>query len=157
MSSLRRKALEGLKKGDSFRVTRTFTEEDVMRFGDFSRDYNPVHYEERFAQAKGFPMRICHGLLVASLITEIGGQLGWLAVDMNLSFKKPVFFDDTVSCTLTITSIDEGGLAESQAVWQKQDGTIVLEASLTGIAPNAAQREVLRAMVEEGDPTNKVS
>ena len=67
MSHIRNKAIEGLKAGDSFSVSRTFTEADVLQFGDLSRDYNPVHYDERFAAAKSFHARICHGLLVFGL------------------------------------------------------------------------------------------
>ncbi len=157
MSSLRSRALEGVRVGDAFMITRTFTEEDVLRFGDVSRDYNPVHYDGRFAEARGFPGRICQGLLVASLITEIGGQLGWLAVRMDLTFKRPVYIGDTVSCTLTIMDMDKKGLAEVRADCRNQEGVNVLEASLTGVVPQEEQREILRVMVEEGDPTNKLA
>jgi hypothetical protein len=44
----------------------------------------------------------------------------------------------------------------AEAVFQKQDQTIVLEASLKGIPPGQREREVLKAMVAEGDPTNKL-
>jgi acyl dehydratase len=157
MSSLRNRAIEGLRLGDTFTVTRTFTEEDVLRFGDVSRDYNPVHYDSRFTEARGFTDRICHGLLVASLITEIGGQLGWLASDMNLKFKKPVYMGDTVRCSLTITEMDDRGVAEAQVDCRNQEGVTVLEGLLAGFAPTAKQREIMKAMVEEGDPTNKLA
>lgn len=157
MSSLRNRAIEGLRPGDEFTITRAFTEEDVLRFGDVSRDYNPVHYDDRFTEARGFTDRICHGLLVASLITEIGGQLGWLATEMNLKFKKPVYMGDTVRCTLTIVEIDDKGVAEARVDLQNQEGVAVLEGLLVGFAPNPKQREIMKAMVEEGDPTNKLA
>ncbi len=74
MSHIRRKAIEGLDIGDTFSISRTFIEQDVTRFADISRDFNPVHYDERFSKAKNFSGRICHGLLVASMVTEIGGR-----------------------------------------------------------------------------------
>jgi len=157
MSSLRYRAIEGVRIGDEFTITRTFTEEDVLQFGDVSRDYNPVHYDGRFAEARGVPGKICHGLLVASLITEIGGQLGLLAVRMDLTFKRPVYMGDTVRCTLTITDMDETGLAEVRATCRNQAGVTVLEASLTGVVPQEEQREILGVMVEEGDATNKLA
>lgn len=157
MSSLRSRAIKGVGIGAAFTITRTFTEEDVLQFGDISRDYNPVHYDGRFAEARGFPGKICHGLLVASLITEIGGQLGWLAVRMDLTFKRPVYIGDTVRCTLMIVDMDEKGLAEVRADCRNQEGVTVLEASLTGVVPKGEEREVLRVMVEEGDPTNKIA
>ncbi len=151
MSSLRGRALEGVRIGDAFTITRTFTEEDVLQFGDVSRDYNLVHYDRRFAEAGGFPGRICHGLLVASLITEIGGQLGWLAVRMDLTFKRPAYIGDTICCTLTITDMDEKGLAKVRADCRNQGGVTVLEAPLTGVVPKGGQREIHRVMVEEAD------
>lgn len=157
MSSLRRKGIDGLRKGDSITVSRTFTEEDLMRFGDISRDYNPVHYDERFARARGFNGRICHGLLVAAMITEIGGQVGWLATGMDFRFKKPVYVGDTVHCTLTILDIDEKGMAEARADYRNQEGVTVIEATLSGFPPQGDQAEIMKTMVEEGDPTNKLA
>ncbi len=157
MSSLRRRAIQGLRKGDAFTASRTFTEEDVTRFGDVSLDYNPVHYDERFARARGLTGRICHGLLVAGLITEIGGQLGWLATRMDFTFRKPVYVGDTVHCTLTITGMDENGWAEARAEYRNQEGVTVLEAFLSGLPPQGEQAEIMQTMVEEGDPTNKLA
>ena len=88
MSEIRRKAIERLKQGDVFNVLRTFTEQHLLAFAEISRDYNPAHFNERFAEVKNFQGRICHGLLVASLLTEIGGQLGWLASGMNFRFRS---------------------------------------------------------------------
>src|SRR5260370_36959901 len=89
MSHIRKKAIAGLKPGDSFTVSRTFTEQDMLAFADLSRDYNPVHFDDRFADAKNFRGRICHGLLVASLATEIGGQIN------NRCIEKLYIFRDT--------------------------------------------------------------
>ena len=155
MSNTRQKAIAGLKPGDSFAVSRTFTEQDMMAFADISRDYNPVHFDDRFASAENFHGRICHGLLVASLVTEVGGQMGWLASGMNFRFKKPVYFGDTIECSLTITELDDRNRAKVEAVFKNQQNEIVIEASLTGIIPSLPERRVMEAMMAEGDPTNK--
>ncbi|MEZ4604398.1 MAG: MaoC/PaaZ C-terminal domain-containing protein [Desulfobacterales bacterium] len=80
MTDIRIKAIQGLKTGDTFSVSRTFSRADVAQFADISRDDNPVHSSLSFARAKKFDGCICHGLLVASLLTEIeGGRSdGWL-------------------------------------------------------------------------------
>ena len=41
--------------------------------------------------------------------------------------------------------------------YRNQEGVTVLEASLTGVVPKGEQRDILRVMVEEGDPTNKLA
>lgn len=155
MIHIRKKAIRGLEAGDTFTVSRTFSELDVIQFADISRDYNPIHLDKRFSTAKKFDGLICHGLLVASLITEIGGQIGWLASGMTLDFIKPVYIGETITCTLTITAIDDRGRARAEALCTNNDNLTVLEGLLTGIVPGTKERQVLKAMVAEGDPTNK--
>lgn len=155
MSYMRKQAIAGLKLGDSFAVSRTFTEQDTLAFADISGDYNPVHFDDRFANAEHFRGRICHGLLVASLVTKIGGQIGWLASGMNFRFKNPVYFGDTIECSLTITELDDRNRAQAEAVFKNQHNETVLEAHITGIIPALPERRVMEAMMAEGDPTNK--
>jgi 3-hydroxybutyryl-CoA dehydratase len=148
MSPIRQKAIAGLAPGDSFTVIRRLTAEDSAAFGDLSRDFNPVHYDRRFVREKKFRGLICHGLLSASLVTEIGGQLGWLASGMNFKFRKPVYFDDTIECRFTIIEIDDRGRARGEAVYTNQHGEVVLEAEITGVLPSAEERRILAAMGE---------
>ena len=154
MSKIRNKAIQGLAVGDTFVVTRQFSEADMRAFADITRDYNPIHFDKRFSDVKNFRDPICHGLLVGSILTEVGGQIGWLASEMNFRFKRPVYFGDTIECTFTISEIDERNRTRAEAIYRNQDGTIVLEAELAGIIPGQPEKEVLRAMVADGDPTN---
>ena len=156
MSEIRNKTIQGLAAGDTFVVSRRFTQEDMSAFADITRDYNPIHFDKRFVEAKAFGGRICHGLLVGSMLTEIGGQIGWLASEMNFRFMRPVYFGDTIECAFTITEIDARNRARAAAVYRNQEGTVVLEADLAGILPGAPERRVLEAMAAEGDPTNKI-
>jgi acyl dehydratase len=157
MSHIRKKAIAGLAVGDNFSISRTFKEQDVLQFADISRDYNPIHCDERFAKAKNLNGLICHGLLVGSLVTEIGGQIGWLASGMTFTFKKPVYIGDTVECVLTITAIDAKGRAQAEAIFTNAENSIVLEAVLFGIIPGSREKQVMQDMIDEGDPTNKIS
>jgi len=157
MSHFRKKAIEGLEKGDTFSVSRTFTEQDVIQFADISRDYNPVHCDERFAKVKNFNGRICHGLLIASQVTEIGGQMGWLASGMTFKYRKPVYFGDTIRCDLTVTELDEKGFIKGEAVFRNEHDITVLEAVVTGIVAGDHEKQVMKDMLVEGDPTNKIS
>jgi 3-hydroxybutyryl-CoA dehydratase len=155
MSYIRKKTIAGLKPGDSFTVSRTFTENDATAFADVGRDYNPVHFDLRFAKAKSFHGPICQGLLVASLLTEIGGQIGWLASEMNFRFKKPVYFGDTIECRFTITELDNRNRAKAEVMFKNHRDETVIEAYVTGITPGLPERRVMEVMMAEGDPTNK--
>lgn len=146
MTVIREKTIEGLKVGDSFTITRTFTESDMVLFAGISRDYNPVHFDDSFSQAKGFKGRICHGLLVGSMITEIGGQIGWLATEMDFKFRNPIYFGDTITCVFTISGIDERGYSGAEAVFTNQDGLRVLDCFIAGYLPNKRERNILKGM-----------
>lgn len=143
MSEIRKKTIEGLKVGDTFTVRRTFTEQEVMDFADMTKDYNPVHFDERFVRAKNLQGKICHGLLVGSLVTEIGGQIGWFANKLDFRFRRPVYCGDTVTCSLTISCMAGKGLTEAKAVCRNQEGEIVLEAFLKGYVPVGEEIQIL--------------
>ena len=149
MTTIRRKTIAGLKVGDRFCVRRTFTAEDVAAFARLSRDDNPVHSSDKWVEAKGFDGKICHGLLVAAMVTEIGGQIGWLASGMRMKFKKPVYFGETICCRFTIGAIDAGRRARADVVYTNAQGETVLEAELTGILPGAEEVAALAAMLAE--------
>jgi 3-hydroxybutyryl-CoA dehydratase len=149
MSQIRNRTIQGLTVGSTFTVSRTFMERDMLTFAEITRDYNPIHFDERFVVAKKLKGRICHGLLVGSLLTEIGGQIGWLASEMNFRFKKPVYFGDTIECSLTITKIDRPNRARAEVIYRNQDGFIVLEAELAGILPDERERDILDAISAE--------
>ena len=150
-------AIQGLKEGDRFSYERAFSEDDTVSFGDLTRDYNPVHYDTRWTRLKGFKGLVCHGLLVGSMICEFGGQVGWLATGMNFKFIKPVYFGDAIICSITITKIGERGRAEAEAFFTNQDGVQVAYAHLTGRIPLDREQKLLKKMISEGDPTNKLS
>jgi acyl dehydratase len=157
MKSFRQRAAEGLQTGDSFILSRCFSEEDVQRFAQISRDYNPVHFDARFAEARRFKAPVSHGLLTASLMTEIGGQIGWLASAMTFQFKHPVYPGETVTCYWVIKDMDEKGRAKAVITMTNEDGITVLEGETRGVLPGPREREIMMQMLAEGDPTNGVA
>jgi len=155
VSQLREQAAAGeLAVGTVFRVTRTFSDEEVERFGALTRDFNPVHYEQRWCELKRFDGLICHGLLVGSMLCEPGGQVGWLATGMSFRFRRPVCIGDTVTCEMTIDELDDRGYARASCRFENQRGETVLTGTLEGYLPGDGERELLGRMLEEGDPTN---
>ncbi|TCV68980.1 MaoC family dehydratase [Pseudomonas fluorescens] len=154
MKSPRERAAEGLNVGDRFTVVRCFSRDDIHQFAQISRDYNPVHSDAHYAQLRRFKAPIAHGLLTASLITEIGGQIGWLATGMSLAFKRPVYPEEQMTCHWLIVDIDERGHAKAEVRVLNEEGVTVLQAMTTGVLPGAQERECLKRMLAEGDPTN---
>lgn len=91
-------------------VSRTITEADVVNFGCYSGDLNPVHFDEEFAKSTQFQSRIAHGLLGLSycvgLIAQSGTFAGTAIALMEIiswKFLAPIFIGDTVYCAVSFT------------------------------------------------------
>jgi acyl dehydratase len=126
-------AFEALEPGKQFVYRRTFTDGDVALFCGVTGDLNPYHQDDIFAASTPFGRRIIPGLLTASMLTHVGGMLGFLATEMHFEFVGAVYLGDTVTCTLTFVERDRERrrfLAEATAV--NQDGLEVLRGRVSG-------------------------
>jgi 3-hydroxybutyryl-CoA dehydratase len=129
-----------LAPGETFSFRRTFTDGDVSMFCGVTGDFNPYHLDDTFAAASPFGRRIVPGLLTAGMVTHIGGMLGFLARRMSFEFPAPVYVGDTVTCVVTIETVDERGRADGVAVGTNAAGEIVLEARFSGRASDIRLR-----------------
>ena len=77
----------------TFRVTRA----DLVRYAGASGDFNPIHWNERFATEVGLPGVIAHGMLTMGLaaraVTAWAGDPGAL-VEYTVRFGRPVVVPD---------------------------------------------------------------
>ncbi|HXZ03307.1 MAG TPA: MaoC/PaaZ C-terminal domain-containing protein [Ktedonobacteraceae bacterium] len=94
-------------------------------------DYNPYHIDDTFVQSSWFGRRIIPGLLTISMITHIGGMVGFLASEMHFQYLAPVYTGDTITCTVTFSEKDlEKRLFHGIVNSVNQDGVEVLKATL---------------------------
>jgi len=133
----------GLSAGTTTHLVRTFTEEDIEAFARITGDRNPYHFNEAFVVQTRFGKPIAHGLLVASMITEIGGEFAWLATSMTFRFVAPVYVGDTITLEMNVLSVSEKNFAQAQATWTNQDGKVVITGDLAGYPPTQEQRKLL--------------
>ncbi len=130
-------AFDSLQPGQVFTFRRSFTEADVAIFCGVTGDYNPYHIDETFIRASWFGRKIIPGLLTASMITHVGGMIGFLAAEMHFQFVKPVYVGDTITCTITFEEKDEvKRIFSARAVYVNQDGVEVLYAAFKGFPGN---------------------
>jgi acyl dehydratase len=113
----------------SVRVTR----EQLVRYAGASLDFNPIHWNERFATEVGLPGVIAHGMLTMAL----GGRVvtDWLGdpsrlVEYGARFTRPVVVpdDDTgalVEFSGKVAQIRDDGTARID-ITAKFDGKTVL-------------------------------
>jgi 3-hydroxybutyryl-CoA dehydratase len=128
-----RTAFNAIHVGQTFTFRRTFTEGDVALFCGVTGDYNPYHIDETFIQSSWFGRRIIPGLLTSSMITHIGGMIGFLASEMHFHYIAPVYIGDTITCTVTFNEKDEQKrLFRATASLVNQEGVEVLKSSFSG-------------------------
>lgn len=100
-----------LKTGDKFSVTKQITDEMVRTFAELVGDFNPIHLDDDFARSTRFGRRIGHGLLTSSLFSAVLGyhfsERRLVYLGQTLKFVAPVFIDDTITATATVTAIRE--------------------------------------------------
>jgi 3-hydroxybutyryl-CoA dehydratase len=103
-------SIEELTIGMKISYSQTVTDADIKAFAGISGDNNPVHMSDEYAEKTRFKKRIAHGLISASYFSALFGTKipgpGCVYVSQTLSFKKPVYIDDTVTATVTIKKID---------------------------------------------------
>ena len=100
-----------LKIGDKFSTTKHITDGVVRAFAELSGDFNPIHLDEEFAKTTQFGKRIAHGMISGALISAVLGNefrgLKIVYLSQTMKFTAPVFIDDTVTATATVTNIRE--------------------------------------------------
>ncbi len=126
-------AFAEIEVGQSYTYRRTFTEGDVALFCGVTGDFNPYHMDDHFAGQSWYGRRIIPGLLTGSMLTHIGGLLGFLATEMSFQYLAPVYIQDTITCTVTFTEKDEARRRLVGSVsYVNQNGEEVLHASFSG-------------------------
>ncbi len=128
-----RAAFGEMRIGQTFTFRRTFTDGDVALFCGVTGDYNPYHQDAAFARESWYGQPTIPGLLTGSMLTHIGGMLGFLATEMHFEYVAPVYVGDTVTCTVEVLEKDEARRrVECGADFVKGDGTQVLRARFAG-------------------------
>ncbi len=62
----------------------------------------------------------------------------------GFSFKKPVYFGDTIACVWTFIDIDPKGRVRAEADFRNQDSAFVISATCKGIIPKVGERAIIR-------------
>ncbi|TKG67566.1 MaoC family dehydratase [Prauserella endophytica] len=115
--------------GLSVQVTR----DQLVRYAGASLDFNPIHWNERFAKEVGLPDVIAHGMLTmalgARMVTDWVGDPGRV-VEYGVRFTRPVVVPDDaegalVEFTGKVGEVRDDGTARVD-ITAKFDGKTVL-------------------------------
>ncbi|MDO9029941.1 MAG: bifunctional enoyl-CoA hydratase/phosphate acetyltransferase [Hydrogenophaga sp.] len=100
-----------LQIGQSARLLRTLTPQDIQAFAAVSGDTNPAHLNAEYANDTLFHGVIGHGMWSGALISALLGTqfpgTGTIYLDQALHFSRPVRIGDTLTVSATVTAKDE--------------------------------------------------
>jgi len=101
------KKFEAFRVGDSATFSKTISEADVLLFAAVSGDNYPLHVDAEYAKHTRFGQRAAHGMLTASLLSTVIGDLlqkpGGIYLEQSLRFRRPVFIGDTLTAKAEVT------------------------------------------------------
>ena len=94
--------------GSIFSFDRTFTAEDIDIFASVSGDFSPLHMDLEYANTTEFGGRVVHGILLASLFSNLVGMKipgkHALYLGQDLVFRRPVLIGDRVTVSAKVLS-----------------------------------------------------
>jgi acyl dehydratase len=113
------------------RITRA----DLVRYAGASGDFNPIHWNERFAKAVGLPDVIAHGMFTMAaavrVVTDWAGDPG-AVVEYGVRFTRPVVVPDPDGATLhvtgTVRTVRDDGLVEVDLTATVEGQTVLARA-----------------------------
>ncbi len=100
-----------IKIGDMREYQRIISKDDVLKFGELTKDMNKAHFDESYAKTTIFKKPIIHGMLLGSLFSKIFGLdfpgEGTIYCSQSLKFLKPAYPDQLLTVRITVKEIIE--------------------------------------------------
>ncbi len=117
-------------------LTRT----DFVRYQGASGDMNPIHHDEQFARAAGFPTVFAVGMLQAGILATYATD--WLGAAnvrrFKVQFREQAWPDDVLTYAGTVVGRREEGdrrLVDVELTATRQTGGIHLKGVATFVVP----------------------
>jgi acyl dehydratase len=112
-------------------VVGPLTRTDLVRYQGASGDMNPIHHDETFARAAGYPMPLSLGMLQAGLLaTWATDWLGAGAVRrFRVRFAEQVWPGDTLTCSGTVAreyTVDGEARVDLELACVRQTGAVAV-------------------------------
>jgi acyl dehydratase len=117
-------------------ITRT----DLVRYQGASGDLNPIHHDEPWVRAAGFPAPLVLGMFTAGLVAT--WAVDWLGADnvraCRARFAAQVFPGDTLTCCgEAVRRYTEGAeqRVDLELAATTQEGAVAVRAWMTFVVP----------------------
>ena len=131
-------SFEEIEVGHEASFSHAFTADDVATFAKLSGDENPLHMDDAYAGQTKFRERVVHGMLVASLCSQLVGMhlpgKRCLFLKQDLLFKEPVFINDEITVHgKVVRKIMATQMIEIEVIMKKADQTVISGTALVQV------------------------
>lgn len=108
---------------------------DLVRYAGASGDFNPIHWNARFASSVGLPDVIAHGMFTMAtairVVTDWAGDPG-AVIEYGVRFTRPVPVPDPGSALVRVTgkvrAVRDDGLVEIDLTATLDEQTVLAKA-----------------------------
>lgn len=120
-----------VKVGQIVEKKRLFDKQSVEDYAKLTGDYNPVHFDESYAEKTIFKKPIVHGPLVLTMVTtmfanELPGP-GSIYLSHEVKYFCPVYYNDEITTKLEVIEINSKNHVFIKTTCFNQEGKIVLD------------------------------
>lgn len=121
-------------------VVEKLTRTQIAQYAGASGDFNPIHHDEPFAQAAGYPSVFAHGMLTMGLTGRL--LTDWLGDgalrSFGVRFVRQVWPGDTLLARGRVVAVEghpSGCLATIEVATRNQKGEEVVAGTATALLP----------------------
>jgi 3-hydroxybutyryl-CoA dehydratase len=101
--------ISNIDKEDVASKSIVITHEDVVNFGNLTKDMNPLHMNLKYGKSTRFENINVQGSLLSSyIIGVVGSKLpgeGWMCLGVDSTFNLPVFPGELVNIIVSVDKI----------------------------------------------------
>ncbi|MEA3413359.1 MAG: MaoC family dehydratase [Pseudomonadota bacterium] len=118
--------------GQTARRSRKVSARDIKLFTEISGDRNPLHYDDKVAQASRFGGIVVQGGITSAILNAVVAEdlpgPGTVFLQVNWTFKAPVRPGDTITGEVKVRKVrSDKPITEIETSVNLDDGTIVLD------------------------------
>jgi acyl dehydratase len=120
---------------DCYKHQFVVTPEVYKHFQECSNDRNPLHTDEEFARAKGFPEKVMYGNILNAFVSYFIGEClptkDVIIHFQEIAFKNPVFMNEILDFEARVSNVYEAVNAiEFKYKFIKSGGKIAAKGSI---------------------------
>lgn len=115
---------------NNYKASIKITDELVRETARVTGDYNPIHFDAKYASNSIYKKRIAHGAILVGFISKILGTEfpgeGTILIKQEFFYKRPVYLEQSIVAVFEMKNIERNKY-EIKCVCRNENSEVVLE------------------------------